>query len=64
MNARTFTRLKKLIGSLSNYTINPAFPSLVDEIAEPRPDMNIKVAAFTVSESLIIPNFWNLIKAL
>ena len=26
------------------------FPSLVDEIAEPHPDMNIKVAAFTVSE--------------
>ena len=25
------------------------FPSLADEIAEPRPDMNIKVAAFTVS---------------
>ena len=29
---------------------NPAFPSLADEIAEPRPDMNIKVAAFTVSQ--------------
>ena len=26
------------------------FPSLADEIAERRPDMNIKVAAFTVSE--------------
>ena len=26
------------------------FPSLADEIAEPRPGMNIKVAAFTVSE--------------
>ena len=26
------------------------FPSLADEIAEPDPDMNIKVAAFTVSE--------------
>ena len=26
------------------------FPSLADEIAEPQPDMNIKVAAFTVSE--------------
>ena len=26
------------------------FPSLADEIAEPHPDMNIKVAAFTVSE--------------
>ena len=26
------------------------FPSLADEIAEPHPDMNIKVAAFTVRE--------------
>ena len=26
------------------------FPCLADEIAEPHPDMNIKVAAFTVSE--------------
>ena len=26
------------------------FPSLADEIAEPRPDVNIEVAAFTVSE--------------
>ena len=32
----------------------PSFPSLTDEIAEPRPDMNIKVAAFTVSEKSII----------
>ena len=29
------------------------FPSLADEIAEARPDMNIKVAAFTVSEKSI-----------
>ena len=29
------------------------FPSLGDEIAEQRPDMNIKVAAFTVSEKSI-----------
>ena len=28
----------------------PDVPSLADEIAEPHPDMNIKVAAFTVSE--------------
>ena len=26
------------------------FPFLADEIAEPHPDMNIKVAAFTVSK--------------
>ena len=30
--------------------IKPDFPSLADEIAEPRPGMNIKVAAFTVSK--------------
>ena len=30
--------------------MKPDFPSLADETAEPRPDMNIKVAAFTVSE--------------
>ena len=35
-----FTKLK----------VKPDFPCLADEIAEPRPDMNIKVAAFTVSE--------------
>ena len=32
------------------------FPCLADEIAEPRPDMNIKVAAFTVSEKSINTN--------
>ena len=30
--------------------MKPDFPSLADEIAEPHPDMNIKVAAFTVNE--------------
>ena len=30
--------------------MEPDFLCLADEIAEPRPDMNIKVAAFTVSE--------------
>ena len=30
--------------------IKPDFPSLADEIAKTRPDMNIKAAAFTVSE--------------
>ena len=39
---------KKLINS-----IKPDFPSLADEIAEPRPNMNTKVAAFTVSEKSI-----------
>ena len=31
----------------------PDFPLLADEIAEPRPDMNIKVAAFISSEKSI-----------
>ena len=44
-NARTFARLKKVINYLPNYKLN-----LADEIAEPHPDMNIKVVAFTVSE--------------
>ena len=30
--------------------MKPDFPSLADEIAEPHPDMNIKVASCTVSE--------------
>ena len=30
--------------------IGPDFPSLADEIAEQRPDMNIKVTACTVSK--------------
>ena len=45
----------RLRGSKSLLTLyqiinKPDFPSSADEIAEPRPDMNIKVAAFTVSE--------------
>ena len=31
----------------------PDFPSLADEIAEPRPDMNIKGTAFKVSKKSI-----------
>ena len=31
--------------------MGPDFPSFADEIAEPRPDMNIKVTAFTVSKT-------------
>ena len=39
--------------SFTKVYIEPDFPSLADETAEPRPDMNIKVAAFTVSEKSI-----------
>ena len=47
-----------LRGSKSLFTLyqiinKPDFLSLADEIAEPHPDMNIKVAAFTVSEKSI-----------
>ena len=37
--------------------IGPDFTSLADEIAEPRPDMNIKVTAFTVSKKLYYTTF-------
>ena len=45
----------RLRGSKSLLTLyqiidKPDFPSIADEIAEPHPDMNIKVAAFTVSQ--------------
>ena len=39
------------------------FPSWADEIAEPRPDMNIKVVAFTVSEKSINTLYATLNKA-
>ena len=35
------------------HPIHPDFPCLADEMAKPRPDMNIKVAAFTVSEKSV-----------
>ena len=41
----------RLRGSKS--LLEPELPCLVDEIADPRPGMNIKVAAFTVSEKSI-----------
>ena len=48
MHARL--RCSKSLLTLYQIKKKPDFPSLADEIAEPRPDMNIKVAAFTVSE--------------
>ena len=39
------------LNNLSN--LEPHFPCLADEIAEPCPDMNINVTAFTVSEKSI-----------
>ena len=45
-------RLRSSKSLLTLYEIinKPDFPSLADEIAEPRLDMNINVATFTVSE--------------
>ena len=37
--------------------IESDFPCSADEIAEPPPDMNVKVAAFTVSEKSIKYDF-------
>ena len=44
MHARL--RGSKSLLTLYQSKIKPDFPSLADEIAEPHPDMNIKVAAF------------------
>ena len=48
MHARL--RGSKSLLTLYHIIIKPDFPSLADEIAEAHSDMNIKVAAFTVSE--------------
>ena len=40
---------QKALLLITKLKIKPDFPSLADEIAEPRPDMNVKVAAFTES---------------
>ena len=54
---------KSLLTLYQIIIIKPDFPSLADEIAKPRPDMNIKVAAFTVSEKSsntgLYPFKWN-----
>ena len=48
MHARL--RGSKRLFTLYHIIKKPDFPSLADGNAEPHPDMNIKVAAFTVSE--------------
>ena len=55
----------RLRGSKSLLTLyqiikEPDLPYLADEIAEPRPYMNIKVAAFTVSDKSSNKNHINL----
>ena len=44
---------KSLLTLYQIIKIKPDFPSIADEIAEPHTDMNIKVAALTVSEKSI-----------
>ena len=44
--------------TLLNTNIKPDFPSFADEIAEPRPDMNIKVAAFTAIKEFYYTLFY------
>ena len=60
-NARTFARPKQLIDSSPNnkYIVEHDFPCLADEIAETRPDMNIKITTFTESEKLYYTYIWN-----
>ena len=59
MKCTHISAAQKLIYSFTKLWIKPDFPSLGDEIAEPRPDINIKVAAFTVSEkSINMINQW------
>ena len=55
---RTFVKCAHACAAQKAYQllIEPDFPSVADEIADPHPDMNIKVAAFTVSEKSI--NIW------
>ena len=50
-----YARLRgpKSLLTLYQIKIKPDFPFLAEEIAKPRPGMNIKVAAFTVSEKSI-----------
>ena len=52
------TRLRDLNNLFVLHQIinKPNFPCLADEIAKPRPDMNIKVSDFTVSEKSINTN--------
>ena len=39
--------------------IEPDYPFWADEIAEPRSDMNIKVAAFTLTQKLYYTHSWS-----
>ena len=51
MHARVRSPNKSFI--IHQIIIEPDFPCLADEIAESRPEINFKVAAFTISEKSI-----------
>ena len=56
-NARTLAGPNNLL--ILHQIINRTwFPCLADEITDPRPDMNIKVAGFTLSEKFINTNVY------
>ena len=50
MKCKHFLRGPKSLLTLYQIINKTWFPLLADEIAKPRPDMNVKVAAFTVIE--------------
>ena len=50
---RIFMKRAHVCATQTTYLIEPDFPCVADEIAEPRPDMNVKVATSTVSEKSI-----------
>ena len=50
MKCKHVCAAQKAYHRFTKLLIKPNFPSLADEIAEPHPDMNIKVTAFSVSE--------------
>ena len=52
-----FAWFKQLNKTLYQLKIEPDIPYQTDEIAEPQPDMNIKVAAYTVTQNLYNNDF-------
>ena len=52
------THVKQLINPSPNYKKEPDFPCLADEIVEPRPDISIKVTAFTESKKVLLYLFF------
>ena len=53
-------RVELLRGSNYITSLPNSEQSLISQIAKPRPDMNIKVAAFTVTQKLNFTDYLNL----